>query len=176
VEKGGAADKAGIQTSDVILKFDNKEVTNSNELPRLVASTKPGSKVSVQIWRKGEKKDLQIVVGETPDERSAKRPQPGRKSPGEALTKLGLSVLELTADQKKELNLADGVLVETADGVAAKAGIRRGDVIQAVNNQEVKSPEDLNRLLSPGDRPRTVALLVKRGEGSLYIPLKLNGN
>jgi serine protease Do len=176
VEKGGAADKAGIQTSDVILKFDNKEVANSNELPRIVASAKPGSKVSVQIWRKGEKKDLQIVVGETPDERSAKRPQPGRKSTGEALTKLGLAVLELTADQKKELNVADGVLVENADGVAAKAGIRRGDVIQAVNNQEVKSPEDLNRLLAPGDRPRTVALLIKRGEGSLYVPLKLNGN
>jgi serine protease Do len=177
VEKGGAADKAGIQTSDVILRFDNKEVVSSNELPRIVAATKPGAKVPVQVWRKGEKKDLQIVVGETPDERAAKRQQtPGRKSSGEALTKLGLAVLELNADQKKELNVANGVLVENAEGAAAKAGIRRGDVIQAVNNQEVKTPEDLNRLLSTGDRSRTVALLVKRGEGSLYIPLKLNGN
>ena len=58
VEKGGPADKAGIQTSDVILKFDNKEVISSNELPRLVAATRPGSKVTVQVWRKGEKKDL----------------------------------------------------------------------------------------------------------------------
>ena len=83
---------------------------------------------------------------------------------------------ELTAEQKRELNVANGVLVENAEGVAARAGIRRGDVILAVNNQEVKSVEDLNRLLAPGDRPRTVALLVKRGEGSLYIPLQLNGN
>jgi serine protease Do len=176
VEKGGAADKAGIQPSDVILKFDNKEVAASNELPRIVASTKPGAKVAVQVWRKGEKKDLQIVVGETPDERTAKRPAPPKKGSSEALTKLGLTTLELTADQRKELNVTGGVLVENAEGAAAKAGIRRGDVIQAVNNQEVKSVEDLNRLLASGDRARTVALLVKRGDGSIYIPLKLNGN
>jgi serine protease Do len=176
VEKGGAADKAGIQPSDVILKFDNKEVATSNELPRMVASTKPGAKVAVQVWRKGEKKDLQIVVGETPDERTGKRPTPAKKGSSEALTKLGLATAELTADQRKELNVANGVLVENAEGTAAKAGIRRGDVIQAVNNQEVKSVEELNRLLSPGDRARTVALLVKRGDGSIYIPLKLNGN
>ena len=120
MEKGGPADKAGIQASDVILKFDNKDVANSNELPRIVAATRPGSKVSVQVWRKGEKKDLQIVVGETPDERAAKRPQPARKARGEALAKLGLTLSELTADQSKELNVATGVLVENAEGVAAQ--------------------------------------------------------
>jgi serine protease Do len=176
VEKGSPADKAGIQPSDVILKFDNKEVTASNELPRIVAATKPGSKVSLQVWRKGEKKDLQITVAETPDERVAKRQPPGKKTSGETLTKLGLSVTELTSDQKNELSIANGVLVENAEGAAAKAGIRRGDVIQAVNNQEVKSIEELNRLLSPVDRSRTVAVLIKRGEGSVYIPLKLATN
>ena len=174
VEKGGPADKAGIQASDVILRFDNKEVVNSNELPRLVAATRPGSKVTVQIWRKGEKKDLQITVGETPEERTAKRQQ-GKKSNGEALAKIGLSVVELTADQKHELNVASGVLVENAEGAAAKAGIRRGDVILAINNQEIKSVDELNRLIAPTERPRTVALLVKRGDGSLYIPLRVGG-
>ncbi len=176
VEKGSPADKAGIQPSDVILKFDNKEVTASNELPRIVGATKPGSKVSLQVWRKGEKKDLQITVTETPDERVAKRQPPGKKASGETLAKLGLSVTELTSDQKSELSIANGVLVESAEGAAAKAGIRRGDVIQAVNNQDVKSVEELNRLLSPVDRSRTVAVLIKRGEGSVYIPLKLATN
>ena len=74
VEKGGPAEKAGIQASDVILKFDNKEVENSSELPRIVAATRPGAKVPVQVWRKGERKDLMITVGETPEERTAKRP------------------------------------------------------------------------------------------------------
>jgi serine protease Do len=176
VEKGGPADKAGIQASDVIVKFDNKEVINSTELPRVVASTKPGTKVTVQVWRKGERKDLTLAVGETPEEKGAKRPAPAKKSTGgEALSKLGLAVTDLTADLKKELNVNNGVLVENAEGVAGRAGIRRGDVILAVNNQDVESVDDLNRLLTAGDRSRTVALLVKRGEGSLYVPLKLGG-
>jgi len=175
VEKGGAADKAGIQASDVILKFDNKDVINSNELPRMVAATKPGTKVAIQIWRKGDKKDLQITVGETPEERTAKRGPP-KKSNTEALTKLGLSAVELTADQKHELNVTAGVLVENADGAAGKAGIRRGDVILAVNNQEVKSVDELNRLVAPTDKPRTLALLVKRGDASLYVALRVGGS
>ncbi|HEY7757799.1 MAG TPA: DegQ family serine endoprotease [Burkholderiales bacterium] len=175
VEKGGPAEKAGIQASDVILKFDNKEIGSSNELPRIVAATRPGAKVSVQVWRKGERKDLQVTVGETPEERTAKRQQ-SRKPSGETLGKIGLTVLELTADQRRELNVSAGVLVESAEGSAARAGIRRGDVILAVGNTEVKSVEELNRLLGAGDKPRTVALLVRRGEGSLYIPLRINGN
>jgi serine protease Do len=175
VEKGGPADKAGIQASDVIVKFDNKDVDSSSELPRIVAATRPGSKVPVQVWRKGERKDLTVTVGETPEERTGKRQQSGKPS-AEALAKLGLSVAELTADQKRELNVAAGVLVENAEGAAGRAGIRRGDVILAVGNQEIKSVDDLNRLLAPGDRPRTVALLVKRGEGSLYVPLRINGS
>jgi serine protease Do len=175
IEKGGPADKAGIQPSDVILKFDGNEVVSSAELPRIVAATKPGAKVSVQVWRKGERKDLAITVGETPDERAAKREQ-SRKPAGEAIAKLGLVVSELSAEQKRERNVAGGVSVESAEGPAAKAGIRQGDIILAVGNQEVKSVDDLNRLLDPSGRSRTVALLVKRGDGSLYIPLRINGN
>ena len=175
VEKGGPADKAGIQASDVIVKFDNKDVDSSTELPRIVAATRPGSKVPMQVWRKGEPRDLTVTVGETPEERTGMRQQSSKPS-AEAVAKLGLSVAELTADQKRGLNVAGGVLVENAEGTAARAGIRRGDVILAVGNQEIKSVEDLNRLLAPGDRPRTVALLVKRGEGSLYVPLRINGS
>jgi len=174
VEKGSPAERAGIQSSDVILKFDNRDITTSTDLRRIVAATKPGSTVIVQVWRKGEKKDLQITVGE--EDRVAKRQPPAKKSSGETLAKLGLSVVELTADQKTELSIANGVLVENAEGLAQKAGIRRGDVIQAVNNQDVKSVEELNKLLSPVNRSRTVAVLIKRGEGSVYIPLKLATN
>jgi serine protease Do len=175
VEKGGPAEKAGIQASDVILKFDNKEIGSSNELPRVVAATRPGAKVGVQVWRKGERKDLQVTVGETPEERTARRQQ-GRKPSGETLGKIGLTVSELSADQRRELNVSGGVLVDSAEGSAARAGIRRGDIILAVGNTEVKSVEELNRLLGGGDKPRTVALLVRRGEGSIYIPLRIDGN
>lgn len=174
VEKGGPADKAGIQASDVILKFDNKEIDSSNELPRIVASTRPGSKVTAQVWRKGERRDLQITVGETPEERSG-RPTQGKKPAGETLARLGLTVSELTAEQRREINVGGGVFVENAEGAAARAGIRRGDVVTAVNNQEVKSVDDFSRLVAPGDKPRTVALLIKRGDGSIYVPLRVNG-
>jgi serine protease Do len=175
VEKGGPADKAGIQASDVIMKFDNKEISTSSELPRVVAVTKPGAKVMVQVWRRGERKDLTLTVGETPEERGSKRSQ-GKKATGETLAKAGLTVSELTQEQKRDLNLAAGVLVEKVDGAAARAGIRPADVILAVNNQEVKSVEELNRLLGGGDKARTVALLIKRGDASIYVPLRLNGN
>jgi len=175
VEKGGPADKAGILASDVILTFNNKEVVSSNELPRIVAGVKPGTKVPVQVWRKGAPKDLTIEVGETPDERGNRKPQ-GGKPQTEQIGKLGLTLAELPAERRNELNVANGVLVVNAEGVAARAGITRGDVILAVNNVEVKSVEELTKLLTGGEKGRTVALLIKRGEGSLYVPLKLNGN
>jgi len=175
VEKGGPADNAGIQASDVILTFDNKEVVSSNELPRIVAAVRPGTKVPVQVWRKGSPKELVVEVGETPDERNNRRPQ-GSRPQTEQIGKLGLTLAELPAEARKELNVSGGVLVENAEGLAARAGIRRGDVILAVNNVEVKSVAELTKLLTGGEKGRTVALLVKRGEGSIYIPLKLNGN
>lgn len=178
VEKGGAADKAGILASDVIIKFDGKDVNSSNDLPRIVAATKPGAKVVVQVWRKGGAKDLTLTVGETPDDRTKKATSPAtpKKNLLDNLGKLGLVVTELSAEQKKELNIADGVFVEDARGTASKAGVRRGDVILAVNNQEISTPEQLDQALSVKDAPRTVALLIKRGEGSLYVPLRIVAN
>lgn len=175
VEKGGPADRAGIQASDVILTFNNKEVVSSTELPRIVASVRPGTKVPVQVWRKGAPKELTVEVGETPDERGNRPPQGSRPST-EQIGKLGLTLAELPAEARKELNVSGGVLVENAEGLAARAGIRPGDVILAVNNVEVKSVAELTKLLTGGEKGRTVALLVKRGQSSIYIPLKLNGN
>lgn len=177
VEKGGAAEKAGILASDVIVKFDGKDVTTSNDLPRIVAATKPGNKVPVQVWRKGAAKDLTLTVGETPDDRTKKpSPQTPKKTQLDNLGKLGLAVTELSAEQKKELNIPEGVFVEDARGTASKAGIRRGDVILAVNNQEISTAEQLDQALSLKDAPRTVALLIKRGDGSLYVPLRIVAN
>ncbi len=179
VEKGGPADKAGVETSDVILKFDGKPVNSSSDLPRLVAATRPGTKSTLQVWRKGATKELSVVVGELPDDRKAaadtKGKKPGQK-PGDTVARLGLTLTELSADQRKELNVQGGLMVEDAQGNAAKAGIRRGDVLLAVNNQDVKSVDQLNQLISQFEKSRSVALLIRRGDSSLYIPLRLNGS
>ncbi len=176
VEKGGPAEKAGIEASDVILKFDGKNVASSSDLPRIVAQSRPGSKVTAQIWRKGASRDVAITVGEMPEERLAQRPGRKESKPGNVVARLGLTLSELTVDQRKELGLSGGLLVEDAQGAAAKAGIRRGDVLMAINNQDVKSVEQLNQLLGQFEKARSVALLIRRGDGALYVPLRLDGN
>ncbi|HKB84184.1 MAG TPA: DegQ family serine endoprotease [Burkholderiales bacterium] len=176
VEKGGPAEKAGIEASDVILKFDGKNVGSSADLPRIVAQSRPGSKVTAQIWRKGAARDVAITVGEMPEEKVAQRPGRKESKPGNVVARLGLTLSELTADQRKESGLSSGLLVEDAQGAAAKAGIRRGDVLLAINNQDVKSVDQLTQLLGQFEKARSVALLIRRGDGALYVPLRLDGN
>ena len=176
VEKGGPADKAGIEASDVILKFDGKVVNSSVDLPRIVAQTRPGSKVTAQVWRKGVSRDISMVVGEIPEEKVAVRSGPRDNKPGNLVARLGMTLSEPTSSQRKELGTNGGLLVEDAQGAAAKAGIRRGDVLMAINNQDVKSVEQLNQLLGQFEKARSVALLIKRGDGALYVPLRLDGS
>jgi len=174
VEKASPADKAGLEPSDVILKFDDKTVNSSADLPRIVGSTKPGSKVTVQIWRKGASKDISLTIGEIPaDEKVAQRSGKRSKTPD---NRLGITLSDLTADQRSELGIRGGILVEDVQGTAARAGIRRGDIILAVNNQDVKSVDQFSQLIGKYDKGRNIALLVRRGDNALYIPLRIDGN
>jgi len=175
VEKGGPADKAGIEAGDVILKFDGKAVNSSEDLPRIVGGTKPGNKVAVQVWRNKGIRDLQVVVAELVDERTSRTARTGKPQPP-AAAQYGMGVTELTDAQRKELKVEGGVFVDNVQGAAARAGLRRGDVILAVNNQDVKSVEQFRQLIGSFDKGRIIALLVRRGGNSLYIPLRLDGN
>ena len=172
VEKGGPAEKAGLEPSDIILKFDSKEVKTSTDLPRLVGSVKPGSRVNLQVWRKGAAKDLAVVVGELPVDKSANTPPPFKRGKTENIGKLGLTLSELTADQRKELKISAGVLVEEVKGVATRAGLQSGDVILAINNSEVKTIEQFNHALGKLEARKNLALLVRRGETTQYITLR----
>jgi serine protease Do len=177
VEKGGPAEKAGVDAGDVILRFDGKPVNASEDLPRIVAATKPGAKVTMQVWRNKQARDVQVVVSEMQDDKTARQQQGrrGGKPPAASPSVYGLSLSELTDAQRGELKIAGGVLVENAQGAAARAGIRRGDVILAVNNQDVKSVEQFNQMMGQFDKGRIVALLVRRGGNSLYIPFRVDG-
>jgi serine protease Do len=178
VEKGGPADKAGVQASDVILKFDGKAVTSSHDLPRIVAATRPGSKVTVQLWRKGETREVTLTVGEISDDsRIAQRSNKngGNGAPAsESSERLGLLLSELTAEQKAELQVEGGLLVEDAKGVAARSDIHRGDIILALGNSEVKSVAQFNEALKQIPKGRNVALLVRRGDVTSYVAIKLD--
>jgi serine protease Do len=174
VEKGGPAEKAGIESGDVILRFDGKTVNSSEDLPRIVGGTRPGSRVTVQLWRNKASREVQVTVAELQDDRAARQSRRGGKPP--ATSQYGLALSDLTDAQRRELKVEGGVLVENAQGAAARAGIRRGDVILAVNNQDVKSVEQFKELMSQAEKGRIVALLVRRGANSLYIPFRVDGN
>ncbi|MDB5926250.1 MAG: Peptidase Do [Betaproteobacteria bacterium] len=175
VEKGGPAEKAGVEPGDVILKFDGKAVSSSEDLPRVVGATKPGSRVAMQIWRNKTARDVQVTVAELQDDRAAQQKR-GAKPPAATPGVFGMSLTDLTEAQRKELKVEGGVLVGEVQGVAARAGIRRGDVILAVNNQDVKSVEHFRELMGQVEKGRIVALLVRRGANSLYIPFRVDGS
>jgi serine protease Do len=168
VEAGSPADKAGVKVSDIILKYNGKTVPSSVDLPRMVGATKPGTQSTLSVWRKGEMLELSVKVGEIKDDQVASAMPEKKKS-----NRAGLSVTPLTAEQKKTLKIGSGVLVEGAEGAAARAGIQEGDVILAVNNQDVNSVDDLNRLLADPTR-KSAALLVKRQDNAHYVSLRLD--
>lgn len=168
VEKDSPADKAGMEVGDVILNYNGKPVERSAELPLLVAATKPGSTVNVEVWRKGKPQELSIKVGEMSNETVASH----NEAPGSS-NRLGLALRDLNGDQRKQLGVKHGVLVEWAQGPAARAGIARGDVILAIKNTPVDSAAQFESLLANYRSGQTAALLVKRGNNTLYVPLKL---
>jgi len=173
VEKGSPADKGGLEAGDVITKFDGKPINTSSDLPRIVGSTKPGKEVTVEVLRKGATRNLSLKVGEMQDDKEgALTPRgPAKVEPN----RLGLQLRELNPQQKKKLGGKNGLLVINAQGSAAQAGIRRGDVILAVNNNEVQGVEQFNKLIDGVASGKTVALLVLRGDNTLYVPVKVNG-
>jgi serine protease Do len=175
VEKDGPADKAGIQPRDIILKFDGKPVNSSYDLPRVVSATRPGSKVAVHLWRKGKTVEVRVTVAEMPNETVAQRGNKHSDEPGGQLVeRAGLMLSELTGEQRKELQVDGGLLVEDARGAAARAGLQRGDVILSINNEETVSLDKFNEVLKQIPKGHNVALLVRRGEASTYIAIRLD--
>jgi serine protease Do len=172
VEKNGPADKGGLEAGDVITKFDSKPIVTSADLPRAVGSTKPGKVAAVEILRKGSAKTLNIGVGEMPND-SNEAAQSNKPEAKTEANKIGLTLKELTPQQKKKLNGKNGLLVIDSAGSAAQAGIRRGDVILGLNNSETQSVEQFNKQINAVVSGKTIAVLVLRGENTLYVPIKV---
>jgi len=172
VEKNGPADKGGLEAGDVIMKFDGKTIVTSGDLPRAVGASKPGKTVAVEVLRKGGEKTLNILIGEMPTDPSDNIPAAKSLTKPE-LNRIGLLLKEATPQQRKKLNGKNGLLVIDAQGAVAQAGVRRGDMILGVNNTEVQSLEQFNKQLASFAAGKTIALLVLRGENTLYVPIKI---
>ena len=157
---------AGIRSGDIILSVDGKDISDSAELARLITNRKPGSQVNLHILRNGKQMDVKVVITELKDTTMASNDNTNQPDMG----RLGLVVSDLDESMKHQLNEDHGVVVQQVGGAAEKAGIRPGDVILAVNSESVKNAEQLDKIIR--DASKDVALLVKRGDNEMFIPVK----
>jgi serine protease Do len=170
-EEGSPAEKAGIEAGDIITRFDGRGIDKPADLPRAVGNTKPGSKVSITVFRRGSTKELSITVAEIEAEKMASA-VPEKKEPTASGQHWGLTVSDLTLAQKKELRVRGGVRVDAAVDAAARAGIQEGDLIVAIANTEVTSLKEFEAIMSRLDKNRPTSVLVRRGDGAQYVLIR----
>ena len=170
VNKGAPAGKAGIEAGDVILKFNNKVIETSSDLPKYVRLTKPNNVVPVEIWRNANVKTLRVKIGEMPDDRMQAS---NKKTIKESANRIGLVLNEATAKDKKMLDGRNGLVVTKASGPAVSSQIREGDIILALNNTPVTSVRAFNREINKTPKGKTIALLIYRNGDTLFVPVKV---
>jgi serine protease Do len=167
------AARAGIRRGDVIVRWNDRPVRHSRELPTLVAGTPPGTTVSATVLRDGKDRTMDVKVNEMPAERTAtsgKSPERGEATSSD----WGMAVRSLTPADAKRLGVKPGagvLVVDVDEGSPADdAGLDSGDVIVQANRQGVGSPADLRRALAAN--PHRALLLVRRGTASIYVELE----
>ena len=169
VISGSPAEKAGIEQGDVIMEFDGKAVADSQDLPRMVASTPVGKSVNIKLWRNEKALDRQVKVGEMEETVEITKTPAHDKA-------LGISVQNLTPAMAKRLRLKSetGVLVTRVEpgSPAADAGIQTGDIIREVNRKAVKNVDDLVQKLEQTKDQNNILLLVQRGQNNLFAAVK----
>jgi len=169
VEPGMPADKAGIVAGDIVLDFNGQPVTKWTELSRIVANTKPGTKSTVTLWNKGKTRTVTLVTAELEQDKPIK---PKAKEETVKSNILGLNVIDLTEEQKRELKVTSGVIIESVDGSAERAGLQQGDLISQLNNTEIKNAKQFNALIAKLDSKKIAVVLVRRGDASQFVPLR----
>ena len=164
IEAGSPADKAGLEAGDIIIRFDGKPIDKAADLPRLVGATKPGTRSNLTVFRRGANRDLAITVAELEPVKSSKASAPAEESKATGVAQsVGLVVAELSEAQKKEIKRG-GVRVESATDACARAGLREGDVIFQIANNDISQLRDFESAMSKIEKSKPFNVLFRRGE------------
>ena len=176
VDPDSPAARAGVEVGDVIQKIDGRTVEGSADLSRTIRAIRPGQKVTLTVWRNGKARELPVTIAEfkDPDEQKVADAGKGSTKGKETLKtdKLGLAVKELTAEDKKTLKIAAGVMVEASEGAAAAAQVGPGDVILRINNTEITSVKAFREAVAKLDLKKPVSLLIRDQDGQRFITFR----
>jgi serine protease Do len=172
VESGGPAEKAGVEPGDIITKVDGRLIEKPGDLQRSIAGVKPGTKTNLQVFRRGGYRDLSVTVIEFEADRNTRTGERENKTPPATVSGLGLTVADMTDAQKRELKIKNGVRVESAEGAAARAGIREADVLLSIENNEVTSAKQFEALVAKLDKSKAVTALVRRGDTVNFVIIR----
>lgn len=167
VEKGGPADQAGLRSGDVIRKVDGEPIVASGDLPAVIGQKKPGTKVTLDVWRQGARQELSARLGDASEKANSVAKNDERAGGG----KLGLALRPLQPQEKREAAVESGLLIEDAGGAAALAGVQAGDVLLAINGTPAKSVEQVREVVNKADK--SIALLIQRDGDRIFVPVRI---
>jgi serine protease Do len=166
------AEKAGVKVGDVLLSFEGTNISHSADLPPLVGRNPVGSEAQLLLLRDGEEITLKVVIEALPDDENVQAKGGGSKQNDK--TGLGVTLAPLSKEVKEALDITEGVLVKKVkEGAARKAGVRSGDVIISIASKPAKDIAALEELIKTLPKDRSVALLIQRKGGPVFLPLKL---
>jgi serine protease Do len=167
VEKGSPADKAGLQSGDVIRKVNGKAIVSSGDLPAVIVMATPGDSITLDIWRQGAAKQLSAKLANA-NEKSAEVAGTG-EAPGQG--KLGLALRPLQPEEQQQAGINSGLVVQQASGPAAQAGVQSGDVLISINGVAMTNIEQVRAAVA--NSAKSVALLIQRGKDKIFVPVNL---
>ena len=167
VEEDGPADRAGLESGDVVRRMDGKEIVSVGDLPALLGMKSPGDEVSLELWRDGKPVTVTAKLGDA----SEGGPVVASAGPGDAQAKLGLALRPLQPGEGRQAGVQNGLVVQQSSGPAAMAGIQPGDLLLAVNGKPVDSVEQVRALIAKSER--SAALLIQRGDDKIFVPVRL---